>query len=98
MSNTMHDPFNRSKMPASFDREGRVRLLGEAFKAMLDGKPLSQEAAMFLGGAGLSWLENGGSFEKVYLQVVRPKSHRTPSAIWREIAHANERQDGDGLA
>jgi hypothetical protein len=79
------DPFNRSRLPGDFSREGRVQLLGEAFQALMDDKPLSREAALFLGGAGMAWLENGGDLVRHYLKVCKPKSHRTPAAIWREL-------------
>lgn len=79
-------------MPAALTREGRVRLLGEAFYALVDGRMPSSEAAIFLGGAGKAWLQQGGSFERDFLKVVKPKSHRTPAVIWREERpHQDER-------
>ncbi len=79
--------------PAALTREGRVKLLAEAFQALLDGRPPSREAALFLGGAGMEWLQNGGSLEREYLDVIKPKSHRTPAVIWREMSsHCNARR------
>jgi hypothetical protein len=54
------DPFGRTELPAAIDRESRVRLLGEVFAALLAGEPPSRGAALFVGGAGMAWLENGG--------------------------------------
>lgn len=80
--------------PAALTREGRVRLLGEAFQALLDDRRPSREAALFLGGAGMTWLANGGSLERDYLEVIKPKSHRTPAVIWRELhPHLDERRE-----
>jgi len=68
----------------------------------MDGRRPGREAALFLGGALLGWLENGGDLARDYLHVTKAKSHRTPAAIWREVApHQDERQDqetGDTLA
>lgn len=91
-----HDPFGRARLPADFNREGRVRLLGELFRDLMAGRPPSREAAMFLGGAGLAWLERGGSLERDYLRVVKPKSRHTAAYLWRQCqaeAHPDERQD-----
>jgi hypothetical protein len=86
-------------VPRVFDRRGRVELIGEAATALLAGRT---ESGLFVGGALLAWLENGGDLERDFLQVVKPKSHATPSAIWRQSqAHNYERQDteaGDTLA
>ncbi|MBY0427873.1 MAG: hypothetical protein K2Q32_01485 [Alphaproteobacteria bacterium] len=90
-----HEPLTNALggqcLPATLTREGRVRLLGKAFKDLLEGRIPSSDAALFLGGAGMAWLEQGGSFERDYLKVVKPKSHRTPTVIWREVqAHQDE--------
>ena len=95
------DPFNRTRLPGDFSREGRIALLGEAFSALLRGEMPSPEAAMFLGGAGLAWLESGGSLERDHFRVVRAKSHHTPAVVWRSLkgdvgeAHQDERQDDE---
>jgi len=83
-----------SQRPAEIDRGGRVRLLAEVFTALLEGRQPSREAAHFLARAGLAWLREGGSLERDHLGVVKAKSHRTPSAIYRELigAHQDERQ------
>lgn len=82
-----HDPFNRSRLPATFDREGRVRLLGEAALDLLEGRMPSTEARMFLGGALLSWLQSAGALgalERDFLQVAAPhRSTMTPGRLWQ---------------
>jgi hypothetical protein len=86
------------RTPAALTREGRVRLLGEAFEALLDGRTPSREAALFLGGAGMAWLQTGGDLARDYLKVVKPKSHRTPTAIWREVqASAHHPDEGEAV-
>ena len=76
------------------DRARHVRQIGEVAKALLDGRLPSRSAALFVGGALLSWLENGGDLCREYLNVVKPKSHRTPAAIWQEInLHQDEEVD-----
>lgn len=85
------------RAPATFDRSGRVRLLGEAAQALLAGRLPGRESALFVGGALLSWLENGGSLERDFFKVTKPKSHHTPAAIWQQInAHQDEGQDTEG--
>ncbi|MGI4776603.1 MAG: hypothetical protein ACRYGA_00565 [Janthinobacterium lividum] len=89
----LHDPFNRSQLPADFGREDRVRLLGQLFADLLAGRAPSREAAVFLGGAGLAWLQQGGSLEKDYLRVVKPKSRHTAAFLWQQYqaeAHSDE--------
>lgn len=91
-----------SKAPATFDRAGRVKLLGEFAEAALSGREPSRESLIFLAGAISAWLSRGGSLERDFLKVTKPKSHHTPAAIWQEIhAHQDERQDtesGDSIA
>jgi hypothetical protein len=74
-----------TRPPRRFDREGRVALLGEAAQALLDGRMPDDEARLFLAGALTAWLQRGGSLERDFLRVVKAKSHRTPSAIWRDL-------------
>lgn len=77
-----------ARAPAGLDREGRVRLVGEAALLLLDSGTV---AGLFCGGALLAWLENGGDLARDYLRVVKAKSHRTPARIWRELrAHQDE--------
>ena len=45
-----------SKPPAIFDRAGRVKLLAEAFKALMNGQLPSREAALLVGGGGIACL------------------------------------------
>lgn len=79
------DPFGRSRLPGDFTREGRVRLIAEAARALLDGRLPSAEARLFLAGAIAAWLEAGGrcgSLERDYLRVTgRPRSRLTPQRL-----------------
>ena len=85
--------LSTGRAPRRYDRAGRIQLIGEAAQALLAGRLPERDAALFLAGALLSWLETGGSLEREFLKVVKPKSHHTPAAIWQEIqAHPDERQ------
>lgn len=75
--------------PASLTREGRVRLIGEVTQALLKGELPSRQARLWVGGALLEWLQRGGNLERDYFEVTKPKSHHTPSAIWRAL-HPDE--------
>lgn len=91
------DPFvilaGGARAPSALTREDRVRLIGEFASSVLAGREPDQAALLFVAGALAAWLESGGSLEHDYLRTVKPKSHRTPAAIWREIrAHPDERQ------
>ena len=87
----MNDPFGRlTRLPGDFSREGRVALLGEAFEALMRGEMPTPEARMFLASAGMAWLQRGGSLERDFLRVVKPKSHVTAARIWRKL-----KDDGD---
>lgn len=84
-----------ARPPGGLEREDRVQLIGEVATALLAGRMPSDAARLFIAGALSAWLENGGSLERDYLRTVKPKSHRTPAAIWRDLrAHPDERQDG----
>jgi hypothetical protein len=68
--------------PVHLTREGRVRLVAQVAKALLAGKKPPVEAALFVGGALLKWLQEGGNLERDYLAVRAPRgSHRTPQAL-----------------
>lgn len=72
-------------------REGRVVVIGEAMRAMLEGRPLSAAARGLLGGAIAVWFDQGGALED-YLRVNAPRgSHRTPQRIWAALI-ADERR------
>ena len=96
----MHDPFGRTKKPATFGREGRVRLLGEAALDLLEGRMPSTEARMFLGGALHSWLQEGGalgSLERDYFRVTGPRrSTLTPSRLWQRAGGSTARATSAG--
>lgn len=82
-----HDPFNRSRLPAGFDRADRVRLIAEAAEALLEGRMPDPAARMFVGGALVAWLRDGGrigALERDFLKVAAPRSSRhTASELWR---------------
>lgn len=73
------------RAPAAFDRAGRIKLLGEAARALQRGELPESDAAIFLSGALLSWLELGGSLERDYLKVIVNGSHHTPDRVWRAL-------------
>lgn len=92
-----NDPFNRSRLPGDFSREGRVALLAEAFQALMRGELPSREACAFLAGGGLSWLREGGDVARDYWRVTAPRgSHKKPEVLARQVIDgliADERQD-----
>lgn len=81
----LHDPFSRARLPRDWSREGRVLLLAETFAALVDGRVPTREAALFTGGAGLSWLQRGGtlgSLERDFWRVSAPRrSTLTPARL-----------------
>jgi len=85
-----------ARPPASLGREGRVRMIGEAAEQLIKA---GGEACLFTGGALLAWLVKGGSLERDYFKIVRPKSHVTPSVIWQQLqeaaAHPDEGRDAE---
>lgn len=83
--------------PAALTREGRVRLLGETYQALLNGELPSREAALYVGGALTAWLANGGDLARDYLKVVKPKSKRTAAKIWREMQTAHHPDEGQAV-
>jgi hypothetical protein len=83
----------------ALDRTDRVRLLGEAAQALLDGRLPEPAARIFLASAISAWLARGGNLERDHLKVVKAKSHHTPAAIWRQIvAHQDERHGAESGA
>lgn len=86
----LNDLFSRSRLPARLSREGRVQLLGQLAKALLSDKRPDRDAALFLAGALLAWLEHGGDLERDYLRVsATAGSHRTPAAIWEALQRSS---------
>jgi hypothetical protein len=70
------EPFNRSALPRTLDRRGRVALLLEVMDELLGGPQASHDAHLFVGGAISAWLERGGSLERDHLRVIgRRGSH-----------------------
>ena len=88
--NLPHDPFGRSQMPAGFDRAARVRLIDEAAQALLEGRLPDDAARLFLGGALVAWLADGGrcgSLERDFLRVTqRERSRLTPQRLLARCA------------
>ena len=86
--------------PPAFTREDRVALLAEAFQALLAGRLPSRAAALFVGGAGLAWLSQGGSLERDFLKVTaKAGSHHTPTYVWQTLCDevsSEGAQPGDG--
>lgn len=78
------DPFNRCQVHG-LTREDRVRLLAEVFEALLEGREPSRAAALFVGGAGLDWLREGGDLLRDHWRVKAPAgSHHTPPYLWQQ--------------
>jgi hypothetical protein len=88
-----------SSLPEGFSREDRVRLIGDAAKALLDGRMPSREAALFLGAGLWSWLHESGNpsaLVRDYWRIGAPNgSHHTPRLLWASFKGAQgESEDG----
>jgi hypothetical protein len=82
------------KAPAGLSRENRIRLLGEAANALIEGKLPEAEARLFLAGGLLAWLRDGGRLTRDYWRVdPRRGSRRTPASIWK-ARHRDEGSEG----
>ena len=78
--------------PDASSREGRVRLLVEAFEALRDGRLPSRQAALFVASGGLAWLAEGGNLCRDYWRVSAPAgSHHTEAMIWRAMQEGSSR-------
>lgn len=53
----MNDPFNRARLPAKFDRAGRIELIGRAAQYMFAGRLPGQGAAIILASTLLAWVQ-----------------------------------------
>lgn len=94
------DPFAilaGARAPAELPREDRVRLLGEAAQALLEGRMPSDKARLFLGGALVAWLARGGDLERDYLRVRQRGSHRTPSKLWAALIADEDSDEPEAL-
>lgn len=100
----MLDPFNRVTMPADLreqfdaaraeeaereaEREQYAQWFAEVADGLLQGKPMSIEARLFVGGAHSAWLADGcrGDLVRDYLHL-RPVrgSHRTAAELLRRL-------------
>lgn len=89
--------WSPGRIPAAFNRQMRVRLLGGAFSALLRGEMPTDEQRLFLAGGGLAWLEQGGDLLGDYWKVRSCRgSHLTPSAVWQSL-HRDEEHDSRDL-
>lgn len=68
-----------------FDRETRVWLFGSACLALREDRRPPEDAARFLGTAGMGWLEDGGDLTRDWLGLVRRASHMTPQRVWSDL-------------
>jgi hypothetical protein len=78
-SNLPRDPFGRSQMPPAFDREARVLLIGRAAAELMAGRLPDAPARLFVAGALLAWLQQGGrtgDLERLYLRTSGPERSR----------------------
>lgn len=75
-----------STPPPTLTREGRIQLLHQAATDLLAGRMPSAEAAAFLAGGLLSWLECGngrGSLERDFWKLSGiPGSRYTPQRLY----------------
>ena len=89
MVDRSNDPFGRGRLPETFSREQRIRLLAEVAHALLDGRTPSRPAALFLASALSAWLAQGGtcgSLERDFLKVAAPRrSTLTPGRLWARM-------------
>ena len=83
------EPFGRSSMPPEFaDRQTRVAMIGQVAMELI---ARGGEANLFVGGALLARLENGGSLERDYLKLRGEQgSHITATMLWRRIKTHSE--------
>jgi hypothetical protein len=85
-----------SRLPEGHEREQRVRWIAETALALIRNELPSHEACVFVGGALMAWLEQGGDLCREYFRVVKRASHHTPSYLYRQLEpHQDERQHGD---
>lgn len=96
--NAQHDPFGRAKVPRSTSRAGRVSLVAEVARALLEGRLPPAESRLFVAGALLAWLEHGGrvgSLERDHLRTAPPRSSTVTAAeLWRRCSSRGETDDG----
>jgi hypothetical protein len=94
LAQALHGARAPRELTRELTREGRVELIGEAARVLIETRT---KAGLFAGGALLTWLERGGDLARDYFKVTKPKSHRTARAIWRELqAHPDESQEAEG--
>jgi hypothetical protein len=66
--------------PRALGREGCVVMIGQVAERLMK---LGDAESLYVGGALLSWLEQGGSLEHDYFKVTQRGNHRTPQLIWK---------------
>ena len=93
------DPFGRSRLPPAFDRADRVRLLAEVAEALLAGRLPSRASALFVGGALLAWLAQGGrtgALERDFFKVAAPRrSTLTAARLWAREGSTRRGTEGE---
>ena len=87
----MRDGLLAQRAPRSTSREGRIELLAEVARALLDGRQPSREAASWLGSALTAWARAGGPIERHLRITAKRGSHRVPHVIFHSLI-ADERQ------
>lgn len=76
---TPSDPFAPGKAPRSASREGRIALLIEAARVLLEH---GGEAGLFVGGSLQSWLtEPGSDLLRDHWRIVKRASRHTPQYL-----------------
>jgi|SRR5450759_3835883 len=76
----------REQEERELTRSERLALFHAACAALAEGKTPPAPAAIFLGTAGLAWLQGGGSLEADHLRLTAPRgSHVTPTTLWHRL-------------
>ena len=92
----LNDPFGRSRLPGDFSREGRIKLLVQAFGDLARGELPTAEARAFLAGGGLAWLREGGDLARDYWRVSAPRgSHHRPEVLAARLINEEGQRSGE---
>lgn len=99
---TRHDPFARSRIPTELDRVGRVAMVREVARSLIDGRMPSRGAALFVAGALLSWLadsEQRRDLVRDYLRLRACRGSRwTPQEIFDKLERTEHAMTIDSRA
>jgi hypothetical protein len=74
-----HDPFNRSRLPHTLSREGRVKLLVDFTADVLAERPPTRESLMYLASAFSGYFASGGALgtlERDFLKLTPAKGSK----------------------